>query len=1404
MKLKSNKFVISTIALIVMIFVGNFLIDNPYTHSLANYYLNENFLKKLPVHAEYQSMRIALFPPSVIIYGAKVISQSKTGPDLDFLTVSTVEFKVSLWSMFMARPQWGDLELKDLNLTWPPPPEFLTALEALNTHPSTPSKNLPSWPPPIPPPITSLKISNSSINAKFSGVSINTNQDPQEITSIATEGLNLDIQIHDWKSFTIDLSIAQATVTDSIGSYVENGALKMRGEMNDNLFKARKFELNSSRLNFSGSTVAELILAKDSKTISTLNLSVILDIFQADMSLAGSFLDIPGCRGPISGQASSTLIIPITTKAPLSFSTNAKIKSTDSRFYDFRLYETESDLKIDLDKIEFKNTKIKMSDQSLAAGSGYIMFDKAVTYDFSLVPTALPMRDLLGIFNVDFDVINFDLTSPLLKISGIGDPFRMVVASASALTNFSTPSVDYDHTRHKESPQCDLDFDLRVDSDALTFRNGSGICRIEGKDTRPGKFSLGITGFSAFDSKRGINLTMTSDTFNPAPLTYFSQASLEGVGTMKTVIHGPYNAVKVDFETKLDDLIIGSTHLGSLNLNMQIADEKVTWDKINIKTHNGGRIISNQGSLLMNDALDIDFSMAAENVDHGVVGEAIRNITDDRYSVEFLAKHIDAKMRGPLMSPLRWQGDVNLDIQAARDRDYSFAQAIKGTIKGNNNGYTTEGLAVHAGGSNIQVTAKHTWDKTQNSSTFMGGLGFSESDLLEMTANIEAIPNSGDYVRLIPVLGLLAANYGISTDISGSAKFAGTLGKQTGSAKYVLANSKLLGAPLSDVAGTLLVDGSKLDIMAEQGGNAVKARVNLDFGKPKTPFSWYITAKNADFRPWMPAAMALDARNFAYLTATWSLQGTLDNWWESTGELFLKDLRLRFNPTATKNSQRLDFRTAHSSKIMFNGSNWVLEGGQPMTVTSSLGELQIGLKNHHPPSNLGITVNGKIDVATFRLFDADVETANGTLIASGGISGSTSEPTIDISVKNQEVNGLPADLALGFSRFRPSFQNILLDAKINSNGVTFNKISAQKGNGTISMTGFLARPGLGDESDMTINLDNASFLYPFPIIKYFDTSIDGQVKITGSGQPWNAGGRITIRKARSNRDVDIREAIFESLRSKSASDSVDSILPSLNLDIGVVADKSIGFSSRTGQAQLSSDLHIGGTDISPSILGLIDVSKGRFFYKRHFEIDRGLINFDDPIVADPALDISAVSDVSSYRVSIGITGRASAPKIDFTVDPANRPNGAPISKMEIIGLLSRGSLSEGGSQNNSESAAAAEALNLLAGQVEDTVQKIFDLSGQNVIKQVYIDTYADSEGTPIARFNLPLNITEDFDVILKWDPSTVKVSSEYSLHDSISLTGGIESINEKNGTSSKTSGAPADTGVDLKFKFSFQ
>ena len=1121
--------------------------------------------------------------------------------------------------------------------------------------------------------------------------------------------------------------------------------------------------------------------------------------YRADSSVLGSFLDIPGNRGTLTGEVKTNIFIPVTSKKRVAFGSSGKIASHDARFYDFRLYETESDFSVDLDKFQLTNTNLKIGEKSVAKGAGFIAFDKAVTFDFKLALTEIPFKDLLGIFNVDFDVVNFNLTSPNFRIAGTGEPYSMKVESVASLTEFDTPSLDYDHSKHPNSPRCELDFLLMVNSDALRIDRGNGHCQNPTQNTR---FSLNVSGHTAFDSHQGMELILRSDEFNPAPLAYFAQASLSGQGTMLTKIHGPYDAVKVDIGTKISNMIIGSTNIGQFSGDLSIDGDHLRWKNLRANLESGGELLSPAGTLKLSDDLDIDFSATGRMIDHGVIGSAVRDLTNGEQSLEFVGRSIDIKMKGPVLKPLRWQGLLNVDLENARDQNYFYGKSLKGTIQGTKSGFSSDNLDLYTAGTHVELKFNHSWDTSSTVPQVLTNLGLYKTDRLDISGKLTGVPSAGDEIRLIPVVGRLAAEYGISAQTSGDFKFAGTLTKQTGIARLRLTKAKIANAPVSDLIASIVVDGTKLDIMAEQGGSALKARVNLDLGHKDIPFNWYISAKNADFRPWLPNIMSQDARNYAYLTATWTLQGTLDRWWESKGELEIKDLRLRYYSSSSGNSQRFDFRSAHPSRIYFNGNSWMIADNEPVTVSSAFGELRLGLKDHRPPSHLGVQVSGKMDIDALRVFLPDVETASGTLSIEGGVTGSIDNPNVDIRVKNSsDFNG---SMDLGLIGFRPTFQNIEIDASVKFNGIHVKKIRANKGNGVILANGFIARPGAGEDTDLTVNFDNASFLYPFPIVKYFDSSIDGQVKLSGASRPWTAAGRIGIRRARSNRDIDLREAIYEGLRSQANRESTESITPLVNLDINIGAEKSISFSSRAGQAELSTELRIAGTNLTPSIIGFVDVSKGRFFYKRDFDIKRGLINFDDPIRVDPSLDISATSDVSSYRVAINISGRASAPMIDFTVDPPTRPDGQALSKMEIIGLLSRGSLPDAQTgRNSSESAAAAEALNILAGQVEDTVQKIFDLSGQNVIRQVYIDTYAPEGGTPIARFNLPLNITDDFDVILKVDQTTLKVSSEYSLHDSISLTGGIESSNDQTGTSSKTTGAPADTGVDLRFKFAF-
>jgi hypothetical protein len=268
--------------------------------------------------------------------------------------------------------------------------------------------------------------------------------------------------------------------------------------------------------------------------------------------------------------------------------------------------------------------------------------------------------------------------------------------------------------------------------------------------------------------------------------------------------------------------------------------------------------------------------------------------------------------------------------------------------------------------------------------------------------------------------------------------------------------------------------------------------------------------------------------------------------------------------------------------------------------------------------------------------------------------------------------------------------------------------------------------------------------------------------------------------------------------------------PAINLDIQVTAADSIYIKNRNMAVTLGADMRVTGSEASPTVMGSLSIPRGKFFYKRDFEIRRGLLMFDEPVSPpDPKLDIIGESLVGGYRVNVVVAGHASDPKVSLTADPSVRQDGSAISKFDILVLLSSGKLPEGDRTTVAGAAAQSEALSIVAGQFEEPIEKLFELSGQDFIGDVYLDTYTHTEdsskGTrttrPVARLNLPIKLTDDFGMMLQVDDdSNMKVSSDYTVHENITASVVVDKEREEEAVDSK--GFP-DTGVDLRFRFSF-
>ena len=244
--------------------------------------------------------------------------------------------------------------------------------------------------------------------------------------------------------------------------------------------------------------------------------------------------------------------------------------------------------------------------------------------------------------------------------------------------------------------------------------------------------------------------------------------------------------------------------------------------------------------------------------------------------------------------------------------------------------------------------------------------------------------------------------------------------------------------------------------------------------------------------------------------------------------------------------------------------------------------------------------------------------------------------------------------------------------------------------------------------------------------------------------------------------------------------------------------------------KLATDLSLRGNEQKPIVLGQIESSEGQFNYRRDFQIKRGIISFEEPTYPpDPRLDIIGEAEIltegTNYIVQVVISGKASEPKVSLTADPPTKPDGTAFSKIDIILLMTTGRLPTSDT-NTPSSFLENEALSLFVGNLEGPLEKIFDLTGQQYIRQIYLDTYlpeVEGDTQPVARLNLPIRITDDLSLILQLDHAeNVKASFQYSLHKKITVSGSMDRNQER--ATESTSNLPADTAVDLKFKFNFE
>ena len=211
-------------------------------------------------------------------------------------------------------------------------------------------------------------------------------------------------------------------------------------------------------------------------------------------------------------------------------------------------------------------------------------------------------------------------------------------------------------------------------------------------------------------------------------------------------------------------------------------------------------------------------------------------------------------------------------------------------------------------------------------------------------------------------------------------------------------------------------------------------------------------------------------------------------------------------------------------------------------------------------------------------------------------------------------------------------------------------------------------------------------------------------------------------------------------------------------------------------SEWSADVRVRGTTDDMRIGGEANLVRGDYtFAGARFEVTRGRIEFDQTQPIDPRLDIQAETDADGVNVTVGITGNAMQPEINFSSTPA-------LPEEEILSrLLFGGSITSLSATDALQLGAAVASLR--GGGGLDPINQLRSAIGLDRLRIVSADPVL-GRGTSIA---LGKNIGRRFYVEVITDGQGYSATdAEFRITSWLSLLATVSSIG-RNGVSIEAS-----------------
>ena len=576
-----------------------------------------------------------------------------------------------------------------------------------------------------------------------------------------------------------------------------------------------------------------------------------------------------------------------------------------------------------------------------------------------------------------------------------------------------------------------------------------------------------------------------------------------------------------------------------------------------------------------------------------------------------------------------------------------------------------------------------------------------------------------------------AKNLAINGTLAISANGQGTVDNPQLTASVQLPELTMKDKTISGVKADLRVANQQADLNLDSQvvGASVRARGHLNLRGD------YETDASFD-----TSAIPLDALMATYATVPQGFQGQTEIHASVKGPLKDKT-RLEAHlaiPTLNASYQSLQIGAVRPIRVDYSRSTLTIQPAEIRGTGTSLRiQGSVPLAGNTAPN---LTAQGSIDAQILRIANPDLQ-SSGSVALDVRTSGSANSPQVRGQVRLQNI-------AVSTTTAPVGVQNLNGALDIDNDKVQISNVTAQVGGGQLTAGGSVSyRPSL----QFNIALQGKSVRLRYP--DGLRTVLDSNFAWTGNMQASNLNGRVLIGSLSFTPDFDLA-SFGDQFSANAATPAEPGFADTISLQIAVQSKGTL--SANTSQLSLEgdADLRVGGTAANPVITGRTDLNSGELFYRNvRYELQRGVITFDNPNQTRPVLNVSVSTIVEQYNLTINMRGPFETLTVAYSSDP-------PLATADIINLIARG-------KTTSESAASSQSTDSMVAsqavsQVSGGIQKLAGISSLQIDPLL-----GGNNQNPGARIALQQRVTKNFLFTFSTDvsqPGSELVQGDYKIN----------------------------------------